>query len=139
MKRPRDAAKLRAWMNWRTAKTPLGTATLTERGFEIIQFDDRYKTPCTLQQSSIFDPEYADFPGATAVWLGVDRQDAPHDGTFDAANLTRMHLDRAQVHKLIAVLEMWIETGHFAEDPPTSRTGSAEKTLSGLQAQKEGK
>ena len=100
---------------WKTAKTPLGTATLTEREFEIIEFKDYYKSPCTLQQSSMTDAEFFDYPGARAVWLGIDRQDGPHDGMLDAANMTRMHLDRDGVRKLIAVLEMWLETGHFAE------------------------
>ena len=108
-------------MKWKTARTPLGTARLTDRNCEIILFEDRYQTRCSLQQSSIFSDEYSEFPGATAVWLGVDRQDQPHDGMFDAANLTRMHLDRAQVHKLIAVLEMWLQTGHFAEDTPRAQ------------------
>ena len=126
-------------INWETAETPLGQARLTSRKFEIIEFQDLYHTPCTLQQSSVTDDEHFDFPGTRAVWLGVDRQDKPHDGMFDAANLTRMHLDRAQAKALVAVLEMWIQTGHFAEDPPNSRTGSAEKTLSDFEAQKEGK
>ncbi len=99
--------------------TPLGRLTKTERHFEIIAFRDRYKTPCTLQQSSIFDDEYAHQPGATAIWLGVDRQaDAKHDGMFDAANMTRMHLDRKQVQSLVAVLETWLKCGSFAEDKP---------------------
>lgn len=93
-------------------KTPLGDVTETGRGFQIIEFRDRYDTPCTLQQSIL-----ADFnpPGSSAVWLGVDRQDGQHDGMFDAANQTRMHLDLKQVKQLIAVLEMWVETGSFYE------------------------
>jgi len=92
--------------------TPLGKLELTERQFEIIHFQDRYRTPCTLQQSSLaeFNP-----PGSSAVWLGVDRQQGQHDGLFDQANQTRMHLDLKQVKALIAVLEMWVETGKFAE------------------------
>lgn len=100
---------------WKTAKTPLGKATLTEMEFEIIEFEDYYHSPCTLQQSSMTDAEFLEYPGARAVWLGIDRQQGPHDGMQDAANMTRMHLDRKQVMALIAVLEMWLETGHFAE------------------------
>lgn len=93
-------------------RTPLGPMLLTERQFELILFEDRYRTPCSLQQSSL-----ADFnpPGSSAVWLGVDRQDGTHDGVFDEANQTRMHLDLKQVKALIAVLEMWVQTGKFAE------------------------
>ncbi len=98
----------------KTIKTPLGNVTETARSFQIIKFRDRYETSCTLQQSSIFDDEHADKPGATAIWLGPDSQNH-HDGMFDAANQTRMHLDREQVQCLIAVLEMWLQTGKFYE------------------------
>jgi hypothetical protein len=96
-------------------KTPLGNVELTKREFEVITFKDRYETPCSLQQSSICDDTHADQPGATAIWLGVDRQTAQHDGMFDEANRTRMHLDRAHVKALIAVLEMWIQFGSFTD------------------------
>jgi len=97
-------------------RTPLGKVKKTERGFELIIFKDRYKTPCSLQQSSIFDDDHAEQPGATAVWLGVDRQETAHDGMFDAANQTRMHLDIGQARSLVAVLETWIKCGSFTED-----------------------
>ena len=99
-------------------RTPLGNVELTHRQFEIIQFKDRYDTPCSLQQSSIAD--YTE-PGVSAVWLGIDRQPGKHDGVFDTANQTRMHLDLKQVKALIAVLEMWVENGHFT-DPPIQRS-----------------
>ena len=92
--------------------TPLGKMAKTNRGFEIITFPDRYETPCSLQQSSLADFQE---PGTSAVWLGVDRQDGVHDGVFDAANQTRMHLDLKQVKALIAVLEMWVASGSFVE------------------------
>ena len=91
--------------------TPLGPVKKTARGFQIIDFEDRYRVPCSLQQSSIFSDENANNPGATAVWLGVDRRTEQPD----PANPTRMHLDRNQVQSLIAVLEMWLQTGEFAE------------------------
>jgi hypothetical protein len=93
--------------------TPLGLVTTTSRQFEIIQFRDCYDTPCSLQQSSIFDR--AGQPGAPTVWLGIDKQSGKHDGIFDAANQTRMHLNRKQVQSLIAVLEQWLLSGTFAE------------------------
>jgi hypothetical protein len=99
-------------------KTPLGDLNLTQRGFECIVFEDRYEQKCSLQQSSIFDDEHASQPGATAVWLGIDRQTEPRDGMFDSANLTRMHLDRKGVQALVAVLETWLKCGSFAEDKP---------------------
>ena len=94
-------------------KTPLGDVIETKRQFQIIQFKDRYNSTCSLQQSSIADFEP---PGSSAVWLGLDPVTGEHDGVFDAGNKTRMHLDLKQVKALIAVLEMWVETGSFIED-----------------------
>lgn len=70
----------------------------TARGFQIIEFQDRYNAPCELQQSSL-----ADFtqPGASAVWLGL------RDG--------RMHLDLAQVKWLIEELQHWVDEGEFRD------------------------
>jgi hypothetical protein len=99
-----------------SVKTPLGTVGFTNRAFEIILFQDRYGTPCSLQQSSLADFEQ---PGSSAVWLGVDQQLSGHDGIFDPANQTRMHLDLAQVKALICVLEQWLTNGHFT-DPQNS-------------------
>lgn len=82
--------------------TPMGDVTETNRGFQIIQFRDRYGSACSLQQSSL-----ADFttPGSSAIWLGVESM------PFQ----TRMHLSLEQVKALIPVLEMWVRTGSFAE------------------------
>jgi hypothetical protein len=80
----------------KTKSTPLGPLTRTERHFEIVLFQDRYKTPCSLQQSSLAESEQ---PGSSAVWLGVDQ--------------ARMHLDLGQVQALIAVLENWVASGSF--------------------------
>lgn len=77
--------------------TPLGPVQFIDgRGLELINFIDRYNTPCSLQQSSLLDP---------SIWLGVDRQDGPY-----------MHLDLKQVKALIAVLETWAKCGSFTED-----------------------
>ncbi len=97
----------------RNRSTPLGIVAETERQFEIINFKDRYDTPCSLQQSSLAEYEQ---PGTSAVWLGVDQQTGPHDGVFDAANRTRMHLDLRQVQALICVLEQWVKNGTFLGD-----------------------
>jgi hypothetical protein len=94
-------------------QTPLGKVDETNRHFQIILFKDRYDTPCSLQQSSIADYNP---PGSSAVWLGIDRQTESHDGMFDAANQTRMHIDLKQAKALVAVLEMWIATGSFYEE-----------------------
>lgn len=80
------------------ANTPLGEVKRTARGFEIINFRDRYNANCSLQQSSLaeFEP-----PGSSAVWLGVGE--------------ARMHINVAQTKALVAVLEQWIASGSFAE------------------------
>jgi len=93
-------------------RTPLGKVEETKRSFQIIKFTDRYGTPCSLQQSSIADYNPS---GSTAIWLGVDRQTAQHDGIFDESNQTRMHIDLAQAKALVAVLEQWIACGSFYE------------------------
>jgi hypothetical protein len=100
--------------------TPLGPITETQRHFELISFKDRYDTPCSLQQSSL--AEYNP-PGSSAIWLGIDRQETLHDGMFDAANRTRMHLDLAQVKALVAVLEQWIASGSFKGEPSKAARG----------------
>ena len=100
--------------------TPLGKIERTRREFQIIKFRDRYDTPCSLQQSSIADYEP---PGSSAVWLGVDRQEVQHDGIFDPANQTRMHIDLKQAKALVAVLEQWIMSGSFTDSGQTREKG----------------
>lgn len=105
----------------------LGPVQNTGRGFEQITFLDYYKTPCVIQQSSLADAE--------AIWLGVSDAD-PQVMARDAASLgiktnqstgwvpypipqavlltTRMHLSKAEVEKLIPVLQHWLETGSLS-------------------------
>lgn len=68
----------------------------TARGFEIINFVDKYGAPCTLQQSSLasFGP-----PGSSAIWFGTDKD--------------RMHIDREQLEELLPHLKRWAKTGKF--------------------------
>lgn len=74
----------------------LGPVGKTERGFPIIAFQDLYKSPCSLQMSSICHG----YPcGESAVWLGLGGD--------------RMHLSRQQVAALITHLSSWLETGSF--------------------------
>lgn len=78
---------------------PLGEITTTSRGFEIVEFLDRYGLSCELQQSSVMD--YSP-PGSSAVWLGP-------------AGDKRMHLSLLQVKSLIKSLENWAATGSFKD------------------------
>jgi hypothetical protein len=80
---------------------PLGKVAHTGRGFEIIEFQDRYGKFSSLQQSSLAEQHT---PGTSAVWLGLDAvNDKP----------ARMHLDRKQVKDLILRLGRWLDTGSF--------------------------
>lgn len=85
---------------------PLGPLDHTSRGFELIEFKDRYGEKCTLQMSSLADYEQ---PGTSAVWLGPD-QVKVHLGE---QLLPHMHLDREQVKALIAHLSAWLDNGSF--------------------------
>jgi hypothetical protein len=76
----------------------------TERGFEVINFVDRYGADCSLQQSSAM----IDFetPGASAIWFGTSAD--------------RMHLDFALLRQLLPHLQAWTETGSFTLDDDVS-------------------
>lgn len=88
----------------------LGAISRTSRGFEYIEFIDSFGKTCSLQQSSTIGPAdgsddaRASQPGASRIWLGVDRGDV---------GPTRMHLDRSQVIDLIEQLQHWVDTGKF--------------------------
>lgn len=82
----------------------LGKVIVTDRGFELIEFEDRYNQKCSLQQSSLAD--YA-HPGTSAIWLGVDT-----DLNGIEVNC-RMHLDLKQAKLLIKSLQRWVKTGNF--------------------------
>lgn len=110
----------------------LGKVTHTSRGFEILEFKDRYGIACELQQSSLAEYEK---PGTSAVWLGVADAE-PKIMAMDAKALglpggqnhsgwvpyaipdkvllsTRMHLDRKQVRALIKHLQNWLDNDTF--------------------------
>lgn len=87
---------------------PLGDVNKTARGFEIVEFLDRYGEKCSLQASSL--AEYQK-PGTSAVWLGCDNN-AVHPGTKEPMS-PRMHLDRKQVKALIEHLQNWLMRDTF--------------------------
>ena len=100
--------------------------TKTGRGFAIRHFTDYYGKGCSLQKSSLAFKD--------AIWFGVDdpepkvmARDAMSVGVQtkqltgwvaypipDAVQLhTRMHLTRAQVKKLLPVLQAFVDTGNI--------------------------
>ena len=85
-------------------KNELGKVELTKRGFEYIDFIDRYGAKCSLQQSSL-----AEFvkPGTSAIWLGVERN------LNNIEVNERMHIDLKQAKALVKVLNKWIKNGSF--------------------------
>lgn len=91
----------------------------TERGFEVINFDDGNGEKCSLQQSSAFrDDDGAGKPGSSLLWLGIDRVQ-PRQGPpwrdvpipKDCMSSGRMHLNREQVTILMAHMANWLATG----------------------------
>lgn len=98
--------------------------TKTQRGFDLIEFSDRYNAKCSLQKSSLAFED--------AVWFGVDDADpkimavdaSAHGVATNATNgwvkypipdavllNTRMHLTRKQVATLLPALQHFVATG----------------------------
>lgn len=114
----------------------LGHVTRTNRGFEIIEFQDHYHVPCSLQASSL---ALFEAPGTSAIWMGPNDASpkvlaayasrvgvetteqtgwVPYDKIPTEVSLnTRAHLDRAQVAALISHLQNWLDHGTFQINP----------------------
>ena len=84
---------------------------VTERGFGLIEFKDRYGIDCTIQKSSLATED--------AIWFGAKdigvRKDSANgfkdvDTTGCIAN-NRMHLTKKQVKKLLPILKHFAKTG----------------------------
>lgn len=106
------------------------TIQKTERGFDYVQFKDRYGATCSLQKSSLATED--------AIWLGVDNADPKimrsqaeafgidvgegpeaRNGwiTFpipkEVSLTTRMHLTQAMVVELLPFLKRFAESGEL--------------------------
>jgi hypothetical protein len=81
----------------------------TNRGFQMIEFDDYYGQHCSLQMSSLAEPP--------CIWLGVDNTGDrisfpnryPGDGEPNVDVGVRMHLTDEQVKELIKYLKRFIK------------------------------
>jgi hypothetical protein len=62
----------------------------------LIEFNDRNREPCSLQQSSLAEYEP---PGSSAIWFGTHKD--------------RMHLTVEQLKEIMPHLQSWIDTGSF--------------------------
>lgn len=91
--------------------------TVTQRGFDRVEFTDHYGADCSLQKSSLATED--------AIWLGCNRADpkvlVPGQGWQPVpmpeeyiAN-TRMHLTREHVRDLLPYLQRFVETGELFE------------------------
>ena len=96
----------------------------TSRGFNLIEFEDLYHTPCSIQKSSLAMTD--------AIWIGVDEANpqvlhgdarklgiettatcgwVPYPIPKEVVLSTRMHLTRRQVWKLLPILLRFVLTG----------------------------
>ena len=73
----------------------------TERGFERIEFEDRYRARCSLQKSSLAEED--------AIWLGVD---LGVDGEGKVRG-GRMHLTQEMAADLLPFLQRFVEEGRL--------------------------
>lgn len=104
----------------------------TSRGFDRFDFKDQYGLDCSLQKSSLIDPECIWLGAHTEVkillpgegWTKVDVEKVvlQHYGnpknsvTGEPADVlvsSRMHLSQEQVKKLLPLLQKFAETGEL--------------------------
>lgn len=101
-------------------------ASTTERGFALIEFQDRYDNKCSLQKSSLatedavwfgLDSAKPQIMACHAMANGVDTDKAvgwvPYPIPEDVLLATRMHLTRAQVAALLPALQHFVDTGEL--------------------------
>ncbi|MBB6731907.1 hypothetical protein [Cohnella zeiphila] len=93
---------------------------VTNRGFDIIIFEDFYGIECSIQKSSIATED--------AIWFGCSEANprimanqtlgggtgwVPYPMPKRVAMDTRMHLTRDQVKELLPILNAFVETGEL--------------------------
>jgi hypothetical protein len=96
----------------------------TERGLELLEFEDQNGQACSLQQSSAIGWYASDAPGSSFVWLGINdvipKVLVQNEGWVDvklpegALTAARMHLDQDSVKELVRHLNRWLKTGSLA-------------------------
>lgn len=102
---------------------------VTHRGFDYIEFTDRYFNKCSLQKSSLAFEDAIWFgvndakPQILASTLGVVNPDTgevsgwvPYPVPEDVSMTTRMHLTREQVAELLPILQRFVETGEIRHE-----------------------
>jgi hypothetical protein len=102
--------------------------TKTSRGFDIIEFADRYGDICNIQKSSLagedaiwFGVEDAcpQIMASEALAAGVDTEETtgwvPYPIPKNVLLTTRMHLTRELVAELLPILQRFVDTGEISE------------------------
>lgn len=87
----------------------------TNRGFDILKFNDSYNVECSLQKSSSALED--------KVWFGVNSPNLqvftpgigyqPFETDLDIHSTTRMHLTKEQVKEFLPYLQKFVETGEL--------------------------
>ena len=79
----------------------------TSRGFDYVQFTDKYEQRCSLQKSSLATED--------CIWLGVENTgpNISEGGKFNVNIPTRMHLNQKQVVELLPYLHNFVNTGEI--------------------------
>lgn len=98
----------------------------TERGFAVIEFEDRYGDLCSIQKSSLATEDAIWFGikdacpqimAVDALAAGVDTQETtgwvPYPVPKNVLLTTRMHLTRDMVAELLPTLKHFAETGEL--------------------------
>jgi hypothetical protein len=78
---------------------------ITQRGFGIIKFQDKYGESCSIQKSSLATDD--------CIWFGCDRNGIFKDGDRTYESSMRMHLNREKVKELLPILQKFVETGEI--------------------------
>lgn len=94
--------------------------TTTQRGFGLHEFEDRYGSKCSLQESSASGDEDT----GAFIWFGVDKPEVkvfrPDDGGWQNVPLPedvmisgRMHLSQVEVERLLPSLQYFANSGYL--------------------------
>lgn len=96
------------------------TCTVTDRGFPVITFNDRYGETCSLQISSLIGEQvFCWFGVANPTIQAMEKGKGWHQVALPegAVISSRMHLSQEQVRALLPHLQTFAESGEFAFDP----------------------
>lgn len=80
------------------------------RGFAFVEFIDKYKSECSLQESSasgnVVDGSY--------IWFGVDKPFAEYK--VEDGEQVRMHISQTQMEQLLPLLQRFVRTGQLRKE-----------------------